>query len=151
MRSCGADLWKLGSVLAENIAYADTFSGISGDMFLGALLDAGLPEKLLKKELAKLPVSGYDFQSAKTKSNSLAATKISITLTDNHHHHRSWHSIKKLITQSDLQPEVIEKSLAHEEKNKIKGAYNRAEYLEQRRELMQWWGDKLQAFEYGVE
>ena len=43
--------------------------------------------------------------------------------------------------------EVIEKCLAHEEKNRIRAAYNRAEYLEQRRELMQWWGDKLQALE----
>lgn len=39
--------------------------------------------------------------------------------------------------------EVIEKALAHEEKNKIKGAYNRAEYIEQRRELLQWWADCL--------
>jgi integrase len=47
--------------------------------------------------------------------------------------------------------EVIEKSLAHEEKNKIKGAYNRAEYLTQRRQLLQWWGNKLQALEYGAD
>ena len=47
--------------------------------------------------------------------------------------------------------EVIEMALAHEEKNKIKGAYNRAEYLEQRRQLLQWWGNKLQALEYGAE
>ena len=53
--------------------------------------------------------------------------------------------------RSGFASEVIEKSLAHEEKNKIKGAYNRAEYLEQRRQLMQWWGDKLQALEYGAE
>ncbi|MBM9604103.1 tyrosine-type recombinase/integrase [Desulfopila inferna] len=51
--------------------------------------------------------------------------------------------------RSGFPSEVIEKSLAHEEKNKIKGAYNRAEYLEQRRQLMQWWGDLLQALEYG--
>ena len=43
--------------------------------------------------------------------------------------------------------EVIEKSLAHEEKNKVKGAYNRAEYLEQRRGLLQWWADLLQDLE----
>ena len=47
--------------------------------------------------------------------------------------------------------EVIEKALAHEEKNKIKGAYNRAEYLEQRRELLQWWGDILQGIEYDTK
>ena len=37
--------------------------------------------------------------------------------------------------KSGFASEVIEKALAHEEKNKIKGAYNRAEYLEQRRQL----------------
>jgi len=47
--------------------------------------------------------------------------------------------------------EVIEKALAHEEKNKIKRAYNRAEYLTQRRHLLQWWGNKLQVLEYGAE
>ncbi len=53
--------------------------------------------------------------------------------------------------RSGFASEVIEKALAHEEKNKIKGAYNRAEYLEQRRQLMQWWGNTLQVLEYGVE
>jgi integrase len=53
--------------------------------------------------------------------------------------------------KSGFPSEVIEKCLAHEEKNKIKGAYNRAEYIEQRRQLMQWWGNKLQALEYGAE
>ncbi|MCP3891779.1 MAG: tyrosine-type recombinase/integrase [Desulfobulbaceae bacterium] len=53
--------------------------------------------------------------------------------------------------KSGFPSEVIEKCLAHEEKNKIKGAYNRAEYLTQRRQLMQWWGNKLQALEFGAE
>ena len=53
--------------------------------------------------------------------------------------------------KSGFPSEVIEKCLAHEEKNKIKGAYNRAEYIEQRRQLMQWWGNKLQALEFGAE
>lgn len=53
--------------------------------------------------------------------------------------------------KSGFPSEVIEKALAHQEKNKIKGAYNRAEYLEQRRQLMQWWGNKLQCLEYGAE
>lgn len=51
--------------------------------------------------------------------------------------------------RSKFPSEVIEKCLAHEEKNKIKGAYNRAEYLEQRRQLMQWWGNELQQLEQG--
>ncbi len=53
--------------------------------------------------------------------------------------------------KSGFAGEVIEKALAHEEKNKIKRAYNRAEYFEQRKQLMQWWGNRLQALEYGAE
>jgi integrase len=45
--------------------------------------------------------------------------------------------------KSGFPSEVIEKCLAHEEKNKVKGAYNRAEYLEQRRQLLQWWADAV--------
>jgi hypothetical protein len=41
------------------IAYLDCFSGISGDMFLGALIDCGFPRKLLKKELAGLSLGTY--------------------------------------------------------------------------------------------
>jgi len=53
--------------------------------------------------------------------------------------------------KSGFPGEVIEKALAHEEKNKIKRAYNRAEYLEQRRQLMGWWGSTLHSLEYGAE
>jgi len=53
--------------------------------------------------------------------------------------------------KSGFPGEVIEKALAHEEKNKIKRAYNRAEYLEQRRQLLGWWGNTLHALEYGAE
>lgn len=40
-------------------------------------------------------------------------------------------------------PDAIEAQLAHKEPNKIRGTYNRAEYLEERRKLMQWWGDYI--------
>lgn len=53
--------------------------------------------------------------------------------------------------KSGFPSEVIEKVLAHEEKNKIKGAYNRAEYFEQRRQLLKWWANRLQVLEYGAE
>ena len=44
--------------------------------------------------------------------------------------------------------DVIEKALAHEQRNKVRAAYHRSEYLEQRRDLMQWWGNLLQEMEY---
>ena len=45
------------------IAYFDCFSGISGDMCLGALVDAGVPLKHIEKELKKIPVKGYRLES----------------------------------------------------------------------------------------
>jgi len=44
------------------IAYLDCFSGISGDMFIGALIDAGLPLEELRKVLQSLPLEGYSLE-----------------------------------------------------------------------------------------
>jgi hypothetical protein len=93
------------------VAYIDTFSGISGDMFLGALLDAGLPLQLLIDELAGLPLAGWELTAAKTRDNSLSATKITISI-HHEHQHRSWSDISKLLSRSELQPAVKERSLA---------------------------------------
>jgi hypothetical protein len=38
-------------------------------------------------------------------------------------------------------PDVIERQLAHAERNKVRASYNHAQYLPQRREMMQWWGN----------
>lgn len=93
------------------VAYVDAFSGISGDMFLGALLDAGLPEEILKKELAGLALDGYQLHAAKTEQRSLSATKISITIAHDHQH-RTLRTISNLLDNSALPPAVKETSLA---------------------------------------
>ena len=49
----------------------------------------------------------------------------------------------------NIQSEVIESLLAHEEQNKVKGAYNRAEYLNAKKELMQWYADYLDGVKNG--
>jgi hypothetical protein len=46
---------------------------------------------------------------------------------------------------------VIEKALAHEERNRVRAAYHRSEYLEQRRKLMQWWADYLDEIKAGAK
>ncbi|MFH1217092.1 MAG: nickel pincer cofactor biosynthesis protein LarC [Pseudomonadota bacterium] len=92
------------------IAYTDTFSGISGDMFLGALIDAGLPFDKLKNELAALPLDGYRITADKTAENGLSATRINISV--NHDlHHRSWRTIRKLLEESGLGERIREKAL----------------------------------------
>ena len=59
------------------IAYLDCFSGISGDMFLGALVDAGVPEQLLKQTVAALNI-GARLEISRVKRNSISATKVDV-------------------------------------------------------------------------
>lgn len=64
------------------IAYLDCFSGISGDMLLGAMLDAGLSEELLRAELAKLGSDGYRLRVARTDRAGLAATQAIVEIDE---------------------------------------------------------------------
>jgi integrase len=47
------------------------------------------------------------------------------------------------LNENGFAPDVIERQLAHAERNKIRAAYNRAQYLPERRKMMQWWADYL--------
>ena len=93
------------------IAYFDCFSGASGDMILGALMDAGLPLDVLKNELAKLDLDHYDLQVEKVTKKGLGGSQAKV-LVDDHHHHRHLHHIEEIIGQSDLSDTVKTKSLA---------------------------------------
>lgn len=55
------------------------------------------------------------------------------------------------LNESGFRPDVIERQLAHCERNEVRGAYNRAEYLPERRELMQWWANYLASIKAGAE
>ena len=46
-----------------------------------------------------------------------------------------------ILNESGFKPDVIEKQLAHIERNKVRAAYHRSEYLEERKQMMQWWAD----------
>lgn len=54
-----------------------------------------------------------------------------------------------IANENGFDGDVIEKALAHEERNRVRAAYHRSEYLEQRRELMQWWADYLDVLQGG--
>ena len=49
-----------------------------------------------------------------------------------------------LLNENGFPPDVIERQLAHVEKNAVRAAYNHAEYLPERRKMMQWWADYLE-------
>jgi uncharacterized protein (TIGR00299 family) protein len=69
----------------SRLLYFDCFSGISGDMVLGALLDAGLPFEDLKGALGTLAVSGYHVHAARVLRAGVSATKF--TVHDHDHGH----------------------------------------------------------------
>ena len=62
------------------LAYFDCFSGISGDMTLGALLDAGLSLDHLRAQLARLPVGGYTLRAEAVTDKGLRGTRVSVDL-----------------------------------------------------------------------
>lgn len=64
--------------------YLDTFSGISGDMFLGALLDLGVDAAALRRELEKLGLPGWQPRIARGQKASITGTKFDVHLEDEH-------------------------------------------------------------------
>jgi len=94
------------------IAYFDCFSGISGDMIIGALLDSGLDFGFLKKELKKLNLDGYEITARKIVKNGIAATKFDVTEQGHHNHHeeRNISEINRIIDRSSLDDNIKKQS-----------------------------------------
>lgn len=101
----------------------DAFSGISGDMFLGALFDLGLSQTDFETELKKLPVTGYHLTVTPSSRSSIQGTDFDVILDDHqvkdngitehgHHHGRSFATIKQLIAQSTLASTVKRRATA---------------------------------------
>jgi pyridinium-3,5-bisthiocarboxylic acid mononucleotide nickel chelatase len=107
--------------------YLDLFSGISGDMFLGALIDVGLDYSHLTAELQKLRLEGYHLHVARGKRAQIDGTKFDVHLGGHHddhghdaeHHHehdhdrghgRNYAEIKQLIAKSGLSEWVKDKA-----------------------------------------
>ena len=92
-------------------AFLDCFSGISGDMLLGAFLDVGLDKQQLIEQLALLDLPEYAIQSEKTNKSTIAATKVHIHCHDSHHH-RTHADIIKMIKKSGLAQTIKDTALA---------------------------------------
>lgn len=95
------------------LAYFDCFSGISGDMTLGALVDAGLSARKLRAELKKLKVEGYTISVAKTMKCGIAATKVTVKVKHpGKQKHRHYPDITRIVEKSALSAKVKEKALS---------------------------------------
>ncbi len=93
------------------IAYADCFSGISGDMFLAALLDAGLDEKFLRLELEKLDIGPFDLSVTTTRPSGIKATKVEIGARPDQQF-RNLATILEILQSSALEPVIITRAAA---------------------------------------
>jgi uncharacterized protein (TIGR00299 family) protein len=97
------------------IAYFDCFSGISGDMILGALVDAGVPPEKLKNKLSCLPIKGYKLNIRTVKRAGLSATKVDVKVQKSgvtNQGLRQWKDIEKIIKKSFLPDDIKQKGLA---------------------------------------
>ncbi len=100
------------------ILYYDCFAGISGDMNLGAMLDLGVDQKYLLKELGLLPIDSYKIKIYKDKRAGITGTKFDVIVspqkkTSSSHtlEKRTFRDITRMIKQSDLSANVRKISL----------------------------------------
>jgi len=98
--------------------YLDIFSGISGDMFLGALLDLGVDARKLERELKKLKLAGYHLHVTRRQKSGIEGIQLEVRLADaraHHHEHGHEHHVRSPVfrrhgpakagTPNDLEPE----------------------------------------------
>ena len=92
------------------ICYLDCFSGIAGDMLLGALVDAGLEIETLQAAIAKLGIDGLSLDAEVVKRGGFAATKVRVAAARDHSH-RSLSTIERIIGESALDDETKRDSM----------------------------------------
>src|SRR5262245_41520652 len=104
-------------MIMQQTLYLDCFSGASGDMLIGALIDCGLDFDLLRGELKKLGVAGYELSLNRVDRSGISAAKFDVHLHSHdhdhdhpHHHHRHLSEIKGIIASSKLADGIKERA-----------------------------------------
>ncbi len=93
------------------IARFDPFSGASGDMVLGALIDAGLDPDALRAGLASLPLDPWELRVERVEQGGITGTRASVVVSGEEHA-RDWAAIRDLIGGSALPPAVRQRALS---------------------------------------
>ena len=91
------------------IAYFDCFSGASGDMILGSLIDAGLSPQRLREVLKKIPMEGVQLNTKKVLRRGISATQVIVTGKGDERPHRNLKELLKIIEKSHLDSEIKRK------------------------------------------
>jgi uncharacterized protein (TIGR00299 family) protein len=89
----------------------DCFSGISGDMNLGAMIDLGVDKDFLIGELNKLNLKGWELKVEKDQRHGISGTKVTVRQTRHEHAHRHMSDIEKIINASSLDNKTKELAL----------------------------------------
>ena len=97
-------------VQAANTLYLDCFSGISGDMLLGALLDLGVSEEALHIELDKLGLEPFTFKVSRQTRQSISALSVQIR-SETDQQFRNLATISAILERSSLDQAITERSL----------------------------------------
>lgn len=98
--------------MAQRIAYLDCHSGISGDMFLGAMLDAGFPLATLRHALASLPVSGYQLKLEQFQDKGIRGARFVVALAEQEQPTRHFSDIVTLLQAATLSSSARERAIA---------------------------------------
>ena len=88
------------------ILHYDCFSGISGDMNLGAMIDLGIDPDWLRAELGKLNLKGWELDVVHDQRHGIKGTKVTVRQTVHEHVHRDLSDITKIIDQSLLEGKI---------------------------------------------
>ncbi|MDZ7266467.1 MAG: nickel pincer cofactor biosynthesis protein LarC [candidate division KSB1 bacterium] len=92
------------------VAYFDCIAGASGDMILGALVDAGVPLEYLQRTAAALQLPGLQLTATKVKRHDISATRVKVDFPPEHRH-RHLHHIAAIINAAGLAAEVKQQAL----------------------------------------
>jgi uncharacterized protein (TIGR00299 family) protein len=93
------------------IGHLDCFSGISGDMCLGALVDAGVPIDAIEEALGGLPLHGFSLSVSRVIRCGIAATRVEVRLDESEHQpHRGLADVLAIIEGGSLPDDVVERS-----------------------------------------
>jgi uncharacterized protein (TIGR00299 family) protein len=97
--------------MADKVAYFDCFSGASGDMLLGSLIDAGLSLEELQTDLAQLGVGGYELAAEQVTCHGLRGTQLRVAIEPGDRPARTLPAIQRILGGSDLPQSVRDRSL----------------------------------------
>lgn len=93
------------------LAYFDCFSGISGDMTLGAFVDLGVPVQWLAEELHKIPLSGFELSAAEVRVHGISAKRVKVDVPEESGS-RNYSMIQTMILNSPLSQKVKDRGMA---------------------------------------